>query len=178
MQRLQSIDPKIATGKTKEMLEAVNKKMGMVPNTLKIMANSPAVLQAYFGFSGALASGILSPAVQEQISLAVSKANGCDYCVAAHSFKAKKLGIPDKDIQKSLEGTSSDKKTDAILKFACLMVEKRALVSDKDVSTLKDAGLNDAEIAEVVANVCLDIFTNYFNHVAETKIDFPALKTA
>jgi hypothetical protein len=38
---------------------------------------------------------------------------------------------------------------------------------------VREAGYGDAEIAEVVAHVALNIFTNYFNNVAGTAIDFP-----
>ncbi len=40
------------------------------------------------------------------------------------------------------------------------------------------AGLTDAEITEVIANVALNVFTNYFNLVAKTELDFPQVKTA
>jgi alkylhydroperoxidase family enzyme len=46
-------------------------------------------------------------------------------------------------------------------------------VSDEDVQEVRMAGFDDGAIAEVVANVALTIFTNYFNSVADTEIDFP-----
>jgi hypothetical protein len=52
-----------------------------------------------------------------------------------------------------------------------------ALGNRKDgrpVEAARRAGLSDGEIAEAVANVVLGIFTNYFNIVAETSVDFPA----
>ncbi len=70
-------------------------------------------------------------------------------------------------------GSSADSKEDAILKFASQIVETRGIVSDEQVANLKGQGVSDGEIAEVVGNVALNIFTNYFNHVAGTEIDFP-----
>jgi alkylhydroperoxidase family enzyme len=49
-------------------------------------------------------------------------------------------------------------------------------VSDADLSTARQAGVTDAEIAEVVGVVSLNLFTNYFNHVADPQIDFPVVQ--
>jgi hypothetical protein len=50
---------------------------------------------------------------------------------------------------------------------------KWAIHTDADVERLRRAGYTDGEVGEVVANVALNIFTN-FNHVAATELDFPA----
>jgi len=46
-------------------------------------------------------------------------------------------------------------------------------VTDRDLDAVRAAGFDDGVIAEVVAHVALNIFTNYLNHVAGTDIDFP-----
>lgn len=175
MQRLQQVNPESATGKAKELLSAIQKKMGKVPNILKVMANSPAALEAYFSFSGAMASGILPATLREQIALIVADTNNCNYCLAAHGLMAQKAGLSEIDIQNSCKGISSDKKTEAILQFTRLIVEKRAEVKDEDVAKLRKVGLSDAEIVEIIALVSVNIFTNYFNHIVNTDIDFPQL---
>jgi len=109
MSRLTQIAPDTATGKTKELLDAVKSKLGLVPD----------------------------------------------------------------QIRDSRQGTAADGKTDALLHFARKLVETRGQVSDGDVDAVRQAGLTDGEIAEAVAGVALNIFTNYFNHVAATDIDFP-----
>lgn len=58
------------------------------------------------------------------------------------------------------------------------MVEKRGFVSDDDVAAVRAAGHDDGAIAEIVAHVVANIFTNYVNHVAETEIDFPKVDLA
>jgi uncharacterized peroxidase-related enzyme len=173
MPRLQAINPETASGKAKKLLDKVQAKLGMTPNILRTMANSPAVLEAYLGFSTALKGGLLPAKLREQIALAVSEANGCEYCLAAHSAVGKMVGLSEEDILDSRHGGSPDSKVEAALRFASQMVEKRGWVSDEDVVRLRSAGYEDAEIAEIVANVALIMFTNYFNHVAETVVDFP-----
>lgn len=137
------------------------------------MANSPAVLEAYLGFSGALAKGALSARLREQIALAVGESNNCQYCLAAHTALGRMAGLSDEQIADSRRGSSPDRKTEAALAFATKVVSERGLVDDDDVAQLRAAGFDDGDIAEIVANVSLNIFTNYLNHIAETEIDFP-----
>lgn len=176
MSRIHQIAPEAATGKAKELLDAVKGKLGLVPNITRAMANSPAVLEGYLGLSGALGKGGLSPKNREQIALAVGQANQCDYCLAAHSAIGKMVGLTAEQILDSRRGTAIDPKTDALIRFARKVVDERGQVSDADVAEVRAAGLDDGAIAEVVANVALNIFTNYFNHVAETDIDFPKVE--
>ena len=72
-----------ADSKTRELLGAVEKKMGMVPNMISTMAQSPTVIQAYLGFAQSLAKGSLSDPLRQEIALAVSEANQCHYCLLA-----------------------------------------------------------------------------------------------
>ena len=173
MARIHQVAPESATGKAKELLDAVQGKLGLVPNLTRAMANSPAVLEGYLGLSGALGKGSLSAKNREQIALAVGQANLCDYCLAAHSAIGKMVGLTPEQILDSRRGTAVDPKSDAVIRFARKVVDERGRVNDTDIADVRAAGLNDGAIAEVVANVALNIFTNYFNHVAETDIDFP-----
>jgi len=173
MSRLTPINPENASGKAKELLDAVQKKLGMVPNLMRTMVTSPAVLEGYLGLSDTLSRGSLSAKTREQLALAVAQANTCDYCLAAHSTIGKMVGLTPDQIRDSRRGTSIDPKTDALIRFARKVVERRGKVSDADLAKVRAAGLDDGAIAEAVANVALNIFTNYINHVAETEIDFP-----
>lgn len=173
MERITPVNLQTAQGRTKELLDAVKAKLGMVPNMTRSMAVSPSVLEAYLGFAGALGHGVLPTRVKEQLALDVGEANHCDYCVSAHSANGKRVGLSEQDVLDSRRGTSADAKTDVLLQFARTVVEKRGIVEDADIKTVRDAGYGDAEIAEVVAHVALNTFTNYFNNVAATTIDFP-----
>jgi uncharacterized peroxidase-related enzyme len=173
MSRIHPINPESASGKAKELLDAVQRQLGLVPNMTRAMANSPAVLEGYLSLSGALGKGSLSAKSREQIALTVAQTNECDYCLAAHSTIGKMVGLSVDQILDSRRGTSVDPKTDAMIQFARHVVDERGRVSDANIAQVRAAGLDDGAIAEIVANVALNIFTNYFNHVAETEIDFP-----
>lgn len=173
MSRMNQIDPENAAGKAKELFDAVRGKLGVVPNMTRVMASAPAVLEGYLQLSGALGKGTLSAKVREEIALAVGQANRCDYCLAAHSTIGKKVGLTADQIRASRLGTATDARTDTLIRFARKLVDARGQVTDHDLAAVREAGFDDAAIAEVVANVALNVLTNYFNIVAETDIDFP-----
>lgn len=173
MERITPINLQAAQGRVKELLDAVKAKLGIVPNMARSMAVSPPVLDAYLGFIGALGRGVLPARVREQLALDVGEANHCDYCVSAHSVLAKGAGLTERDVLDSRRGASADPKDDALLHFARTVLEKRGVIDDADIAPVRKAGYGDAEIAEVVAHVGLNVFTNYFNNVAGTPIDFP-----
>jgi uncharacterized peroxidase-related enzyme len=175
MPRLKAIDPDQATGLAKQLLDGLNEKFGMVPNLARALANSPAALQGYLAFGEALEGGVLSAKLREQIALTVSEANGCGYCVAAHCAIGKSVGLSDVELTDARQSTSPDSKVDAALHFARQLVENRGWVSDEDLSRVRRAGHGDGAIAEIVAVVAWKTFANYFNHVADTVVDFPAV---
>ena len=176
MTRLKALSPEEATGKTKELFKGIQGKLGMVPNMMKTMGNSAAVLEGYLNLSGSLSHGTLGAKTGELIALAVSESNTCDYCLSAHTFIGEKLvGIDTNSLTAAREGNSNNPKVDAALKFAQTLVTKRGAVNDADVSKVKAAGYTDGEIGEIVAHVALNILTNYFNNTASTEIDFPVV---
>ncbi|MFZ0505130.1 MAG: hypothetical protein WAM44_15530 [Chthoniobacterales bacterium] len=59
------------------------------------------------------------------------------------------------------------------IEFANTIVEKRGRIGDADFRAVIDAGYTPGQAAEIVAHVALNVFTNYFNNVAGTEIDFP-----
>lgn len=162
-----------ANPKTRELLAAVEKNMGMVPNMIATMAQSPTVVQAYLRFNQALGGGSLSNALRQRIALAVSETDQCNYCLSAHTFLGNKAGLSESDILDARHGTATDEKANAAVAFARKIVDDRGHVSDEDMEEVRRAGYSDGEIGEIVANVALAVFTNDFNQVAETEIDFP-----
>ncbi len=174
MTRLDALNPEVATGKTKDMFTAIEGKLGMVPNMMRTMGNSSAVLEGYLGLSGALGAGKLGAKTGELIAMAVAESNACDYCLSAHSYiGANLLKMNPEDLTSARDAVSGDAKTAAALTFAKALVSKRGLVNDADVAAAKAAGYGDGEIGEIVAHVALNVFTNYLNNTALTAVDFP-----
>ena len=174
MPRIPTINADSASTEQKQILTGVKQALGVVPNLVATLAQSPAAAHAYVAFSGALAKGSLPARLREQISLVVGETNACDYCVAAHTLLGGKAGLTPEEALAARSAKSGDPKTAAALAFAQKIVTERGLVSDVDVTGLRALGYTDGDIAEIVANTALNIFTNYFNHVAGTVVDFPA----
>ena len=174
MAGIQPLDPHAATGTSKELLDQIAQKNGKAINIQRVLAHSPAALQAYLGMSGALRDGGLSPALRERIALVVAQENSCDYCVAAHTFLAERAGLSEEEILAARHGEAEGEKERAVVEFSRTLVRERANVGDEELQRLREAGLSEGEIVEVVANVVANIFTNYINHVADTPVDFPA----
>ncbi|MFZ6760136.1 carboxymuconolactone decarboxylase family protein [Undibacterium sp. Ji50W] len=156
------------------LLAAVNQQLGMVPNLMKLVGNSPAALEAYLSLSGALTKGSLNAQMRERIALTIAEYNGCDYCLAAHAYLCKNLAkLSDADIDAARSAHATDAKTNAALQFARQVAEQRGRVSDAELSSLRAAGFDDAAVIEIVLNVALNVLTNYVNNVARTDVDFP-----
>lgn len=173
MSRLKMISPELAVGEASNLLDSVHAKMGMVPNMTRAMVNAPSVLDGYLNFSHSVSHGKLSAKVREQLALTVAQVNECDYCLAAHTAVGRMVGLTADQIRDSRLGTAVDANTDTLIRFARKVVEARGRISESDLEEMRAAGFDDGSIAEVIANVALNIFTNYFNNVAETDIDFP-----
>jgi AhpD family alkylhydroperoxidase len=138
------------------------------------MAQSPASLAGYLAFRGELVKGVLTPQIREQIALLVASVNDCSYCVAAHTFRGGKVGISDVELAATQHGHSANPTVDVALQFVKTLMEHRGLVSDGKFVDLMNAGWTIEEAGEIVAHVALNIFSNYFNHVAQPELDFPA----
>jgi AhpD family alkylhydroperoxidase len=161
MPRLNPIDPAKAEGKAKTLLDGVHKALGMTPNLPRTLGR-----------------GRLGAKLREAIALTVAGANACEYCASAHTAIGKRLGVDAAELARNLEGRSGDPTADAALRFARAIVVKQGWVSDEDLREVREAGYGDGEIAEIVANVALHIFANYFDHVARPEVDFPRVAVA
>lgn len=175
MSRIAAVDPSAATGTVKTLLDGVQKGLGVTPNLFRVAAQSTSVLEALVSMFGATSKGHLDAKTREAIALTVSEIDACDYCLSAHSLLGKGAGLNEGDVDKAREAKADDARLAATLAFAKAITEKRGRVSEADVAAVRRAGIGDAEILDVVANVALTTFTNYLNEIAKTEIDFPAV---
>ena len=173
MSRIQHVAPEVATGKTKGLLNTVQQAFGVVPNTARVMANSPAVLESFLGFSTAMGGVKIGAKLHNQLKLTTSETNSCDYCTSILSAIAPSAGLSAADILSGRTGQSVDRRTKAALAFANDVLETRGKVSDLQLDAVRQAGFGDTEIVEIVASVVLGCFTNFLNNVANTDLDIP-----
>lgn len=156
------------------LLATVQEQLGVVPNLMRLIGHSPAALDSYLSLNGALTKGTIGARTGERIALAIAEINRCGYCLSAHIYLGKSVAkLDDAEIAANRNGTSSDPKAAAAVRFATQIALARGHVSDADVQAVKAAGYSHPEIVEIVLHVALNTLTNYVNEVAQTEIDFP-----
>jgi AhpD family alkylhydroperoxidase len=168
-----------ATGATAEIYAQVRKIAGgRVPNTYAALGHLvPASLTAVLTTQRTLASGTLSQQEIQTIKLLVSAKTGCDVCVAAHSFAGKMLGLPVDAMRAIRAGQATgDAKRDALVRFVSYLQTTTGTISQDEFAAIRAAGYTDTQLAEISLTIGLSIFTNTFNRINGTDVDFPPVE--
>ena len=171
MSRLTPVRVEEATGQTAELYSAIKKQLGGVPNLFQALGANAKVLEAYLGFGASQSS--LSGAEKELIALTVAEINSCNYCLAAHTVLGKMNGLSPEDMIDARKGTAANDKRKALIQLAREITAEKGHVSDTTLSNFIAAGYKNAQVHEVLMAVLTNIFTNYFNHINQTPVDFP-----
>ena len=179
MSRLSVSNFESDTGPSGQIYSQIKKAIGSVPNTFAaIAAHGPAALKSILAADAALAAGSLTKRDQEVIKLVVSVAGGCDYCVAAHSYLAKLAGVKREALKQIRDGQpTDDAKRDALVRFVRKLAQSSGTVSDDDYAAIKRR-LQRRSTVEISLAFATTVFTNVFNRINDTDIDFPASREA
>lgn len=177
MPRIVMPSPERVPAESKPTLDAFARNIGFTPNMMTTFALSPIAFNAWATLRSSL-SKALDLKTREAISLAVSELNGCNYCLAVHSFGAEHAKIPPDEIILARKGHAGDPKRDAAVQFARQVAETHGKVTDVDVNAVREAGYTDANVIEIVALVAMYSLTNFFNNVVDPDKDFPAVPPA
>lgn len=177
MSRLSVSNLETDTGPSGQIYTQIKKGIGSVPNTYKTIAtHGPAALKAILAVEAVLATGTLPKRDQEVIKLVISDVAGCDYCVAAHNHLAKLAGLKPDVVAQVLRGEpTADAKRDALIVFVRKLAQSSGTVSDADYAAIKSVGYTDAQLVEISLTFATITFTNVFNRINDTEIDFPAV---
>jgi uncharacterized peroxidase-related enzyme len=173
MSRINVVDPQTAAGAARTLLDAVQSQLGVVPNFIRVLANSPKALEGFLGLYGAASDFALDKATQERIALAIAESNACEYCTAAHTAIGRRAGLSNEEMLLNRKGSSSDAGAAAAVALAKALNENVGAVTTAELDAARAAGLTDAGVVEVVAVVVLNIFTNIINKASQVEIDFP-----
>jgi uncharacterized peroxidase-related enzyme len=176
MPRLHTISVSEATGHTAELFKGVKATVGKVPNSyIGIGGNSPVALEAVLSLEASLKKSNLSARDIEVVKLVVSQTTGCDYCLAAHTLLSKKMGLDREAILALRQARpSGDARNDALAKFVLQIITTSGTVQPDVITEVKQAGVTDAQIVDVAMAVASIAFTNLFNRINDTTLDFPA----
>ena len=173
MTRINVVTQDNADAEQKALLDAIQSKLGFVPNFLGILAHSPDALNAFLGLHGIAEQGRLDPQTRERIALAVAQENACEYCLSAHTAIGGKAGLTRSEIEANRAGTSKDAKAAAAVAFAQTLNTHLGDVTQAEFDTVREAGYGDAEIVEIITHVGMNILTNLIGKASQVDIDFP-----
>jgi uncharacterized peroxidase-related enzyme len=180
MSRIHTPALEAATGASAEVYGRIKKLAGSVPNTFAtIGAHSPAALQAVLNADAVLAGSSLTKQDQETIKLVASVVVGCEYCVAAHSLLGKMTGLTP-DVLKALRDAqpTGDEKRNALARFVTVLTKTRGTIPEAEFIAIKRAGYTDTQLVEISLAIAVTVFTNVFNRINDTAIDFPVVHQA
>lgn len=173
MSRINLVTNEQANAQQLELFNAIEQQLGMVPNFLKVFANSPAALQAFIGLHSIANEGDLEGKTKERIALGLAEQNACQYCVSAHTAIGKKAGLSSDEILANRSGTSQDAKAAVAVKFARSLAQNNGEVSTAELLEIRNAGYSDAEIVEIITHVGMNLLTNILGKASRVEIDFP-----
>ncbi len=174
IQHLHALTPATATGSAQAQLEEAQRKMGFVPNMYANMANAPAALSTYLhGYGLFRTESGFTPPEQEVVFLAASRANGCDYCTAAHSMVADKMsGVPAAVLQAIRTGqTIPDAKLATLFATTVALVEQRGKLLPAQAQAFYQAGFTEHQLLYVILALAVKTISNYSNHAFATPVD-------
>ena len=167
-----------ATGAAVEVFAQIKKAAGSIPNTYAaIGALAPAALKSILAADSVLAAGTLSKKDLETIKILVSEIAGCDYCVAAHTTLGKMSGLSHETMRQIRAGQpTGDATRDALVRFVGKLQRSSGTISRNDFEAIKAAGYSDAQLVDISLAIAVTVFTNVFNRINDTDVDFPAVQ--
>lgn len=176
MTRIATIETATANAEQKALLDAIQGQLGMVPNFLKVFANSPVALRAFLGLHGIANDGTLDAPTRERIALALAQQNGCEYCVSAHTAIGRKAGLSGDEMTAARNGGSEDAQAAVAVKFAQSLMEKKGEISAVELAEIRGAGYSESDIVEIITHVGMNFLTNILGKASRVEIDFPKVE--
>ena len=178
MSRINLVTAETANTEQQALFDAIQSQLGIVPNFLRIFANSPVALKSFLGLYGVANEGSLAPLTRERIALALAQQNSCEYCLSAHTALGKKAGLSNDEINANRAGTSQDAKAAVAVKLARSLTEHKGEISTAELIEARNAGFTDGDIVEIITHVGLNLLTNILGKASRVEIDFPKVSLA
>ena len=173
MSRIEPLSRDDASDEIRAIYDEIQGAFGMIPNLFKTYAHFPALLKANWEKTKTLMiGGELPRPLKEMIAIVVSRANSCNYCVAAHGMMLQQLGFSKdhvKALEEDIDRADVSERDRAILAFAEKSTTAPLSITEDDVARLKGYGLTDAELVE--AQGVMELFTGYNKFIDSLAVD-------
>lgn len=158
------------------IFDALESKLGMVPNLYATLAHSEHALGSYLALQNAKSS--ITGKAREVINLVVSQINGCDYCLAAHTAIGGMVGFEPAQILEIRSGRATfDTKFDVLARLTSNIVNARGHADEALVTEFLDAGWTEENLVDVIVTIGDKTVTNYLHATTQVPVDFPAAPT-
>ena len=160
-----------------EAMEAgfVGSEEGVPINIITSLSERPDILAVVLALINRIVlQGLLPPTVKQMIAMTIAMQNDCRYCTRLHTSALETMGVPQEVIQSCAsdpELTGVPPPQRAILTLALKTSRDPQSVTDDDFQILRDNGLNDAEIMEVMIMAAAENFLNTWARVSRIPID-------
>lgn len=177
MKTLKPLTLEEANENSQTIFNVVKGKIGMLPNLYATMGVSDKLLGGFLTFTETLKSGEFTNKEYEAIALATSQANGCEYCLSAHTTIGKMNGFSEEDTIALRTNTIDDFKLNALVTLTSEFVNLKGHPSQTAIDNFLNAGYNKAAFTELIGVVALTTITNTIYHNGGFDIDFPKAKS-
>jgi uncharacterized peroxidase-related enzyme len=165
-------DPK-AKGVYEEILTDLG--FGIVPNLFKSMAINPEILEANWKkFRGTILQGDLPRTLKEMVGVAISQSNNSEYALRVHLHGLSALGMSEEILRTLVSDFANcplPKRDKAVISFGLRAATKPLEMTESDYQNLRDLGLDDSEIFEIIATADLFSFVNRYTDSIALEID-------
>jgi AhpD family alkylhydroperoxidase len=157
---------------SRETLLQAKASLGRIPNLAAGIAESPALLRSFFAVREIYGQGTLSPADVQVLSITNAFENGCDWCLAFHSFAAEKAGVPAETIAGLRRGdTPDDARWSALVGLTRELIRNRGDAGEAALRAFYAAGFQPAQALEVVLGAAFSLMANYAQHLIGAPLD-------
>lgn len=155
------------TEKNRAVAEKFEKKHGRPPWLRMLGAHFQPFLDAVDAmYPHFMEHGLIDRETKELMFIASSEVRACKWCMGSHSrYLVQEVGMTREQVERSRRGEDEQSLNDEqklLIRFARKVAEDPKKVLQKDIDTLRVAGLNDSQIVEAIAIVSLSAFTNTF----------------
>lgn len=161
---------------TGALFDEVEKNVGFLPNLYAFIGHSRNALRSYLTFQKEQVRGTFNAREREAIYLAVSEANGCRYCQAAHTAIGRLSGFTDEDARQLRAGTHDAPRLRAIAALASEVTHTRGRPSAQTLAAFFAQGFDQGALVDLVALVADKTMANYLHNIAQFAIDFPEVE--
>ncbi len=172
-QRIAPYQPGSGSERADAALQGISRMFGgHIPNLHKVMARSPAMVEAFEAMRRLLQRSSLRTVEREIVSIEVARRNRCDYCMTAHTCITRYLKVSDSDLEAAKSGRPmADARLALVQRATQRLIDTRGRLSDEELESFRSAGLDDPQLVEIIAVIGWYVMSTFINNLAQTEID-------